>query len=286
LTQGLWNIGYIVLFISVLAAFVYGAFLYTSAGVNAGNVSQAKDILGNAVIGLVIGLSVVIVIRVINPSLLTNTCEIESIVRVGNRSFTSERLGRDQDTIQGEPGAPPGQPGGPGGPLITPDGSFASGLFTGPASTIGSGTEYHIDSKFPKTMIWEQIDAYFLAMAQGYAANNRRIEFSNRAGSCQVYDPNAPQSERIAMLQRAAAAHAPRPLHSFNYYVPLNGTSRWSSSVRDVEMILPSIPGGRADYASGGRYGHHVRVYDANGNFIYTTGHGNDTKPLPRNITF
>lgn len=66
----------------------------------------------------------------------------------------------------------------------------------------------------------------------------------------------------------------------------MNGTDRWSSSVEDVEMILPSVPGGRVDYASGGRYGYYVRVYDADGNFVYITGHGNDTKPLPEDITF
>ena len=265
LTTALWFLGFAVLFLSVIGSVLYGGFLYTSAGVNAAQVNQAKGIIQNAFIGLGLGLSVFIILQTIDPNLLGGTCEIESIDPFSYSAPTTSS----------------------GGVITVTAGSFASGLYTGPAATIGSGSAYHIDTKFPTSISWEQIDQYFLAMAQGYALNNRRIEFSNRAVSGQVYNPQDPPATRIAMLQRAAAAHAPRPgNHSFDYYVPLNGTDRWSESVRDVEMILPVVPGGRADYASGGRYGNYVRVYDANGTFIYTTGHGNDTRPVPANKTF
>lgn len=249
--------------------------MYTTAGVNVNNVQAAKQRFTSAITGLILGLSVILILEAINLDLRNPTCALR-FVGGGTDVFENLTFG----------GASSNSSSGSGNASVVTAGSFASGIYTGPAATIGSGSAYHIDSKFPKTMSWEQIDAYFLAMAEGYAANNRRIEFSNRAVTGQVYDPNAPQSDRIAMLQRAAAAHAPRSLHSFDYYVPLNGTDRWSSSVEDVEMILPSVPGGRVDYASGGRYGYYVRVYDADGNFVYITGHGNDTKPLPEDITF
>jgi len=58
LTKALWFIGYAILFISVIGMYMYGGFLYTSSGVNASGVNQAKGIFTNSTIGLVLGLSV------------------------------------------------------------------------------------------------------------------------------------------------------------------------------------------------------------------------------------
>jgi len=50
--------------------------------------------------------------------------------------------------------------------------------------------------------------------------------------------------------------------------------------------MLPVIPGGRIDYGSGGRYGNYADIYDANGNLIMKTGHGDNRRALPQDRTF
>jgi hypothetical protein len=280
LMNGLWFLGYIILFVSVLVAFAFAGFLYTSAGVNAASVARAKEIFIGGVIALVIGFSLVLVLQVINPDLLSSQCEIEPVVRVGRSTFefrTGEGIGGDA------------QPAGPyGGPVIAPDGTFASGLFTGPEGSIGSGSEYHIDIRFPEGTSWETIDQYYVAMAQGYAANGRVIEFSNSRVGGLRFDPNAPQSERIALLQRVAAAHASRPgWYAMDYYAPITSETRFGRSVEGHEMILPAPAGGRAEYnTQPGGAGHYVDVYDSNGTLIYRNMHGDMRRSLPSGRTF
>lgn len=171
-------------------------------------------------------------------------------------------------------------------------GAFASGLFTGPRANIGGSSPNHIDTKISSSLSWEEIDAYFMQMAQAYESQNRRIEFSNSAVSGQVYDPNADQADRIALLQRAAAAHShsrTQGFHSFDYYVPLNGDARSesaNSSSAGVEMMLPTVSGGRVEYGSGGRYGNFANIYDADGRMIIRTGHGDNRRALPQGRDF
>jgi hypothetical protein len=59
--------------------FVYGGYIYVTAGVNAGKVNQAKEIFSNTIIGLIIGLSIFIIINVINPGLLQGNCSIPPV---------------------------------------------------------------------------------------------------------------------------------------------------------------------------------------------------------------
>lgn len=265
LMNGLWLLGFAVLLTSVLGMFLYGGYIYVTAGVNAGKVNQAKEIFTNTITGLIIGLSIFIIINLINPGLLQGNCSIPPIGSTGT--------GAGQPTL-----------GGVGGTVSGP--AFNSGLYTGPSANIGGSAEYHIDTKIPKTTGWETIDSYFLNMARGYEQQGRVIEFSNVGVAGERYDPSAPQSTRISLLQRAAAAHAPRSEHSWDYYIPLKGDTRFSKSVEGAEMILPSIPGGRAEYSSGGNYGNYVVVYDSSGRVAYKTGHGDNRRSLPGTKTF
>jgi len=79
LMTGLWYLGFAVLLTSVLGMFLYGGYIYVTAGVNAGKVNQAKEIFTNTITGLIIGLSIFIIINIINPGLLQGNCSIPSV---------------------------------------------------------------------------------------------------------------------------------------------------------------------------------------------------------------
>ena len=99
LTQSLWYLGFIVLFLAVIGSILYGGFMYTSAGVNAAQVNQAKGVIQNAFIGLVLGLSVFIILQTIDPNFLTGNCEIASI---DSFSYGGVNLGSDGSFVGGE----------------------------------------------------------------------------------------------------------------------------------------------------------------------------------------
>ncbi|MEM1242213.1 MAG: hypothetical protein AAGI45_20465, partial [Cyanobacteria bacterium P01_H01_bin.26] len=168
-------------------------------------------------------------------------------------------------------------------------GAFASGLFTGPSANIGGSSAYHIDTKFNRSLSWEQIAGYFDQMAAAYAADDRRIEFSNAAVSGEVYDHQAGMEDKIALLRRAAAAHSHSPhanWHSFDYYIPQGNDSRHGSSAEGAEMMLPSIAGGRVEYGQAGNYGSFANIMDSDGNVLIKTGHGDNRRALPSSRTF
>jgi hypothetical protein len=79
LITALWYLGFAVLLTSVLGMFLYGGYIYVTAGVNAGKVNQAKEIFTNTITGLIIGLSIFIIINIINPGLLQGNCSIPSV---------------------------------------------------------------------------------------------------------------------------------------------------------------------------------------------------------------
>ncbi len=78
LITALWYLGFATLFTAVLGMFIYGGYMYVTAGVNAGKVNQAKEIFTNTIIGLIIGLSIFIIINIINPGLLQGNCSVPS----------------------------------------------------------------------------------------------------------------------------------------------------------------------------------------------------------------
>jgi len=102
LTKALWFIGFGILFISVLGMYMYGGFLYTSAGVNASGVNRAKDIFTNSTIGLVLGLSIYVILNTINPNLLNSQCTIDSVMDAPTGTLASNPSGPYTSSNPGE----------------------------------------------------------------------------------------------------------------------------------------------------------------------------------------
>jgi hypothetical protein len=79
LITAMWYLGFAVLLTSVLGMFLWGGYIYVTAGINAGKVNEAKEIFTNTITGLIIGLSIFIIINIINPGLLQGNCSIPSV---------------------------------------------------------------------------------------------------------------------------------------------------------------------------------------------------------------
>lgn len=101
LITALWYLGFAVLLTSVLGMIVYGGYIYVTAGVNAGKVNQAKEIFTNTITGLIIGLTIFIVLNIINPGLLQGTCSIPSGGASGGQTLGGQS---GQSDIQPKPG--------------------------------------------------------------------------------------------------------------------------------------------------------------------------------------
>lgn len=173
-------------------------------------------------------------------------------------------------------------------PTVTND-TFASGLFTGPSQNIGGSSAYHIDTKFRRTLTDEQKVGMMDAIASAYAAQGRRIEFSNEAVSGKVWELDLSYAEKAKLLKRAEAAHSHSVYAdwtSIDYYVPLNGQDRSGPSTQGVEIILPKVPGTTVEYGRAGNYGNFVNILDSAGNPMLKTGHGDNRKPVPANKAF
>ena len=153
-------------------------------------------------------------------------------------------------------------------------------LRTGPAGRIGVGDEYHIDTKFHKGLSMPQIVGMMDELALGYRKRGREIEFSNDAVAGIIYNPDASMSEKQKLMQRVFAAHSHSmhaDFHSIDYYVPHIGKGRRDKSAEGVNILTPTVRGGRVNYGTGGGWGASVTVTDAEGNIISKTGHG-DTR--------
>lgn len=156
-------------------------------------------------------------------------------------------------------------------------GAYATGLKTGPAGQIGSGTEYHVDTKILKSLDMKQKVAMVDQLARGYAERGRKIEFSNSAVSGEVYNPNASFEEKEKLLKRVFAAHSHSVSSNYNsldYYIPKITESRFGKSAEGVEILSPTLGGSKIEYHQGGGYGAFTVLVDENGNVISKTGHG------------
>ena len=159
---------------------------------------------------------------------------------------------------------------------------------TGPRGRIGSGTEYHIDTKYASTLPWEDIDKRFQAKARSYGKEGRNIVFSNQGVSGAVYDPNAPLEQRIGLLQRAAAAHSHSPsegFRSFDYYAPI-GTDRWDKSAEGAPIYIAGAAGSKGEGQTGGNYGNYAYVLDSSGRVVGKSGHGDTSQAVFAGGTF
>ncbi|MBN8564523.1 MAG: cell wall hydrolase [Leptolyngbya sp. UWPOB_LEPTO1] len=178
--------------------------------------------------------------------------------------------------------------GGSSGGTIVGGGAMRSGLYTGASGDIGAGAEYHIDSKFQRSLGMEKIGQLFDQIAKGYEAEGRFIEFSNAAVSGLTYRLNDPN--RLETLKKAIGAHHSqgrdenRGVYSVDYYAPKQGTNRFSDSVKNHEIMLPSVPGTNVVYSQDpGGYGNFARIVDSSGKTIMWTGHGAMSRGLPDN---
>lgn len=168
---------------------------------------------------------------------------------------------------------------------MSADGVFNTKMKTGKSAYIGGSSDYHIDTKFNASLSMEEKVAMMDQLAAGYAAQGRKIEFSNSMIANAVYDPNASMEEKSALLQRAFEAHnIPRGraidqggFNSIDYYAPLIGENRFGSSVEGQDILIPTIGGSKVNYAQGGGYGGFVTLTDDQGRVILKTGHG-DTR--------
>lgn len=111
LSSSLWDLGLIVLIVGAFAKIVYAGFLYVTAGVNVASVGNSKKIFGDVVTGVVLGLSAVLILQVINPSLLSPSCDLQ-FVGSGTNAFENFQLGGGA----GSGGSGGGNSGGPIGP--------------------------------------------------------------------------------------------------------------------------------------------------------------------------
>jgi len=163
---------------------------------------------------------------------------------------------------------------------ISTTGSVDTGLKTGPSQYIGGSSEFHIDAQFMKNQPMEQKVAMLDQMARGYAAQGRKMEFSNAAVSGEVYNPDLDYEDKVKLIERAFGAHSHSRYsdrNSIDFYVPSTEQTRYGSSAEGAPLLAPSIEGGSMSYGSGGGYGNFVEVKDKDGNVIFRMGHG-DTR--------
>jgi hypothetical protein len=142
---------------------------------------------------------------------------------------------------------------------------------------MGAGTGYHIDSKYSSSLPWEDIVGRFDSKANLYAQQGRNIVFSNQGMDYAAYNPKAEMAAKVALLQKAAGAHAPREgFRSFDYFAP-KGTDVWDKSAEGAPIYLAVQDGRTPTISQAPDYGVYGAVTDQKGNVLGKSGHG-DTK--------
>jgi len=155
--------------------------------------------------------------------------------------------------------------------------------FTGPSAKIGGSSDYHIDLKLLESLpVAERVKAID-SLARQYQSIGREIEFSNDAVSGKRWDLNKDMSDKVDLLQRAAAAHSHSKntgFQSLDFYVPFKGKSRFTKgTVEDASIFLPGVAGGKIKRGSGGGYGYYSESLDPSGKVLFRVGHGNVDRP-------
>jgi hypothetical protein len=157
--------------------------------------------------------------------------------------------------------------------------------FTGPSAKIGGSTDYHIDFQLLESLpIGERVKALD-TLAKQYRSIGREIEFSNPAVSGKRWNPEAELSDRVQLLNQAAAAHSHSRnpgWQSLDFYVPFKGKSRFDpGAVEDASIFIPGIAGGKVRRSSGGGYGYFSEALNPQGQVVFRVGHGNIDRPEP-----
>jgi hypothetical protein len=155
--------------------------------------------------------------------------------------------------------------------------------FTAPPGKGGRGTPYHVDLKLLSSLPVAERVNMFDALARQKQAIGREIEFSNPAVSGRRWNPNSELSEKVDLLEKAAAAHGHSQhagWQSFDYYLPFKGKSRFDKgAVEDASIYIPAVAGGKVRRGSGGGYGYFSESLDPSGRVIARVGHGNIDRP-------
>jgi hypothetical protein len=142
---------------------------------------------------------------------------------------------------------------------------------------MGSGTGYHIDSKYSTSLPWEDIVKRFDSKANLYGQEGRNIIFSNQGMNYAAYNPQAEMAAKVALLQKAAGAHAKRDnVHSFDYFAT-KGRDVWDKSAEGAPIYLAVEAGRTPLIGQAEDYGVYGTVTDSQGNVLGKSGHG-DTK--------
>ena len=165
-----------------------------------------------------------------------------------------------------------------------PGGVTSRRMLTGPSQYIGWSTDYHIDTKFHRSLGMGNMVSAMDRLANAYSSRGRKIEFSNEGVAGSVWNPNASSKEKRSLLQRAIDAHS----HStfmrregflpFDYFIPKKNDprGRYGKSAEGAEILLPSF-GGKIDVGTKyGGYGKSAEIYSGN-KMVALTGHG-DTR--------
>ena len=71
-----------------------------------------------------------------------------------------------------------------------------------------------------------------------------------------------------------------------DFFIAKNGQSRFDDGIKDQEFALAVPVGGSVKYLSSKGYGNNAQILDKDGKELYVIGHGDKTKPLPKNFTF
>jgi hypothetical protein len=157
------------------------------------------------------------------------------------------------------------------------------GGYTGPSNKIGGSTPFHIDLKALKSLPAIEKVRAIDALANQYGSHGREIEFSNDAVSGRKWNTASDLSDKIDLLERAAAAHAHSQspgFDSFDFYVPFKGKSRFDKgAVEDASIYIPGVAGGKIRRGSGGNYGYFSEALDPSGKVVFRVGHGNVDRP-------
>jgi muramidase (phage lysozyme) len=178
---------------------------------------------------------------------------------------------------KGQIGKPVDEPSGRLGPL--PGGVTSQKMRTGPSAYIGGSADYHIDTKFHKSLGMSNMVSAVDKLANAYSSQGRKIEFSNSGVAGRVWNPGASSDEKRNLLQKAIDAHShSRFMRSegflpFDYYIPKKNETRFGKSAEGAEILLPTFGGKTEVGTKYGGYGKSAEIFGSSGKMVAMTGH-------------
>jgi hypothetical protein len=170
----------------------------------------------------------------------------------------------------------------PTGSGVTAGGATGKGLITGPSSRIGGSAEYHVDTKFHKSLGIAGIVSSMDKLSKEYANKGRMIEMSGHMVAGQKYNHEDKYMKKRNLMRGAIDSHS----HSsfmraegflpFDYYIPKanDPQGRFGKSAEGAEILVPDF-GGKINVGKlYGGYGKSADIYDASNKWVAMTGHG------------